>query len=122
MLADYNFYHGTYKGIVFSDATSYEYYGERASDELAPYSNMAVFTTDETAATQLKKCACRIADIMFSAMNGGKQGKAVQSENIVGYYSATYAVKTDAQVRSEVSAAIKTYLGAYILGARRVIW
>jgi len=122
MLADYTYYYGTYKGIVFTDASSYEFYGERASDELAPYSNRAVFTTDETAGNQLKKCACRIADIMFSATNGGKQGKAVQSENIVGYYSASYAVKTDAQIRSEINSAIRLYLGAYILGARRVIW
>lgn len=122
MLADYGFYKNTYKGIVFADATSYEFYGERASDELAPYSNRAVFTSDEAAATQLKKCACRIADILFSATSGNAQGKAVSSENIVGYYSATYAVKTDAQVRSEISAAIKLYLGAYILGARRVLW
>lgn len=122
MLADYNYYKNTYKGIVFSDATSYEFYGERASDELAPYSDKAVFTTDEKAASQLKKCACKIADILFSATSGNAQGNAVASENIVGYYSATYAVKTDAQVRSEVSAAIKLYLGAYILGARRVAW
>ena len=122
MLADYNYYKNTYKGIVFADATSYEFYGERASDELAPYSDRSVFTTDDKAGNQLKKCACRIADILYSATNGGNGGKAVQSENIVGYYSASYAVKTDDQVRSEINAAIKLYLGAYILGAARVIW
>ena len=122
MLADFTFYKNTYKGIVFSDATSYEYYGERASDELAPYSDKSVFTTDEKAASQLKKCACKIADILFSSTSGNAQGKAVTSENIVGYYSVSYATVTQEQIKAQITAAVKTYIGRYILGARRVMW
>lgn len=122
MLADYDFYVNTYKGIVFADAHSYEYYGERASDELALYSSKAIFSTDETAGDQLKKCACRIAEIMVSAANGGKPGKAVTSESIAGYYSVSYATVTQEQIKAQINAAVKTYIGRYILGARRVMW
>lgn len=122
MLADYDFYKNTYKGIVFSDSNSYEYFGERASDELALYSNMKVFAEDETANSQLKKCACRIADILYSSTNGGKQGKTVTSENVVGYYSVSYATTTNEQIQSQIRAAITLYLGRYFLGSKKVIW
>lgn len=123
MLADYDFYKSTYKGIVFADADSYEYFGERASDELALYSNRQIFAKDDTANEQLKKCACRIADILYSTTNKGKMdGKTVTSESIAGYYSVSYATATDAQIRSQISTAIKLYLGTYILGSKPVMW
>lgn len=121
MLADYNFYHNTYKGIVFADANSYGYFGERASDELALYSNMKVFE-NETANTQLKKCACRIADILYSDTNNGKVGKAIASESVAGYYSVSYSVATQEQIQHQINTAITLYIGRYILGAKKVMW
>lgn len=121
MLADYDFYHDTYKGIVFTDANSYGYFGERASDELALYSNNPVFQ-NETANNQLKKCACRIAEILFS-VNGGKVGQqTVSSESISGYYSVTYKPKTEAEIESQIKTAIKLYIGRYILRPVKVVW
>lgn len=122
MLADYTFYHDTYKGVVFTDSNTYEYFGERASDELAPYANMKVFTEDETAEAQIKKCACRIADILYSGTNGGKQGKNIASESVTGYYSVTYVTTTNEQVRKQINTAITLYIGRYFLGAKRVMW
>lgn len=122
MLADYNFYRDTYKGIVFADANSYGYFGERASDELALYSNMKVFTEDATANAQLKKCACRIADILYSNTNNGKEGKAVASESIAGYYSVSYSVATQEQIKHQINTAITLYIGKYFLGSKRVLW
>lgn len=122
MLADYTFYRQEYKGIVFADANSYEYFGERASEELALYSSKAIFTEDDTANNQLKRCCCRIADILYSSTNGGKIGKSVTSESIAGYYSVSYATITDSQVRSQINTAIKLYLGRYILGSKKVMW
>ena len=123
MLADYDFYKSTYKGIVFADANSYGYFGERASDELALYSNRQIFAKDDTANEQLKKCACRIADILYSTTNKGKMdGKTVTSESIAGYYSVSYATATDAQIRSQINTAIKLYIGTYILGSKPVMW
>ena len=123
MLADYDFYKTTYKGIVFADANSYGYFGERASEELALYSSRSVFNEDVTAKEQLKRCACRIADILYSTTNGGKTvGKPITSESVAGYYSVSYAQTTDAQVRQQINTAIKLYIGKYILGAKAVMW
>ena len=122
MLADYNFYKNTYKGIVFADANSYEYFGERASDELALYSNKKVFTEDEIANTQLKKCACRIADILYSSTNGGKIDKSITSESIAGYYSVSYSIASQEQIKHQINSAIILYLGRYFLGSKKVLW
>ena len=123
MLADYDFYKTTYKGIVFADANSYGYFGERASEELALYSSRSVFNEDVTAKEQLKRCACRIADILYSTTNGGKTvGKPITSESVAGYYSVSYAQTTDAQVRQQINTAVKLYIGKYILGAKAVKW
>lgn len=124
MLADYNFYTTTYKGIVFADANSYGYFGERASDELALYSNMKVFAEDETAQTQLKKCACRIADILYASSNGGKnlKGSAVNSESISGYYSVSYSTASNEDVKRQINTAITLYIGRYFLGSKKVLW
>lgn len=123
MLADYDFYKNTYKGIVFADADSYEYFGERASEELALYSSRSIFNEDVTAKEQLKRCACRIADILFSSTNGGKSiGKSVTSESVAGYYSVSYAQTNDSQVNGQINTAIKLYIGKYILGSKKVLW
>lgn len=122
MLADYEFYNNTYKGMVFADATSYGYFGERASEELALYSSKRIFEEDETALEQLKRCACRIADILYSSTGGSKNGRQIASESISGYYSVSFVNVTDSQVRSQINTAIKLYIGRYILGAKRVMW
>lgn len=123
MLADYTFYKETYKGIVIADANSFEYFGERASDELALYSNYSVFKENADAENQLKKCACRIAEILYSKSNNGKSiDKSITSESVAGYYSVSYATPTDAQTKGQIDTAIKLYIGRYILGSKKVLW
>lgn len=121
MLADYDFYKNTYKGIVFADANSYEYFGERAGEELALYSSRLIFNEDVTAKEQLKRCACRIADILYSSTGCSKNGKQVASESVAGYYSVSYAQATDSQIKGQINTAIKLYIGKYILGSKRVL-
>lgn len=121
MLADYDFYKNTYKGIVFADANSYEYFGERASEELVPFSSREVFNNGE-ASMQLKRCACRIADILYSSTGGSKNGKQVTSESVAGYYSVSYSQTTDSQIKAQINTAIKLYIGKYILGSKKVLW
>ena len=121
MLADYDFYNTTYKGIVFADANSYEYFGERAGEELALYSSKNIFNEDVVAKEQLKRCACRIADILYSSNNGGK-GKQVTSESVAGYYSVSYAQVDNSQIKNQINTAIKLYIGKYILGSKKAIW
>lgn len=116
MLADYDFYKNKYKGIVIADANSYEYFGERASDELAPFSYL-----EKNA--DMQKCACSIAEILYSTSSGGKAiGKNVTGESIAGYYSVSYGSITQAEIKSQINSAIKKYLGKYICGAKRVMW
>ena len=123
MLANYEFYKNKYKGIVIADANSYEYFGERASDELALYSSKNIFSEDEVASEQLKRCACRIAEIFYSTSNGGKSiGKSITSESVAGYYSVSYAQATDTQIKSQINTAIKLYIGKYIIGVKKVLW
>ena len=121
MLADYDFYKNTYKGIVFADANSYEYFGERAGEELALYSSKSIFSEDENASNQLKRCACRIADILYSSSNGGK-GKSITSESVAGYYSVSYSQVTNDEIKRQINTAIKIYIGRYLLGSKRVLW
>lgn len=123
MLADYDFYKKTYKGIVFADANSYEYFGERAGEELALYSSKNIFSEDVIAKEQLKRCACRIADILYSSTNGGKSiGKSITSESVAGYYSVSYATATNEEVKRQINTAIKLYIGKYMLGSKKVLW
>lgn len=122
MLADYDFYKKTYKGIVFADANSYEYFGERAGEELALYSSKNIFSEDENASNQLKRCACRIADILYSSTGGSKNGKQVTSESVAGYYSVSYSQVTNDEIKRQINTAIKLYIGKYILGSKKVLW
>lgn len=117
MLADYDFYKNEYKGIVIADANSYAYFGERASDELAFFSNQ-----DEMAQMQLKKCACRIADILHSSTNGKGVYKKVVSEGIAGYYNVSYAQVDEKQVKSQINSAIVLYLGKWLCKPKKVMW
>jgi hypothetical protein len=122
MLADYDFYKKTYKGIVFADANSYEYFGERASEELALFSSKSIFQESGEASLQLKRCACRIADILYSSTGGSKNGKQVASESVAGYYSVSYSQVTNEQIKAQINTAIKLYIGKYILGSKKVLW
>ena len=122
MLADYDFYKNEYKGIVIADANSYAYFGERASDELALFSRNPVFEIDETAKSQLKKCACRIADIMYASTNGKGVKKNIASEGVAGYYNVSYAQVDDKQVQAQINSAINLYIGRYLFGTKRVMW
>lgn len=122
MLADYDFYKNTYKGIVFADANSYEYFGERAGEELALYSSKQIFNEDVTAKEQLKRCACRIADILYSSTGGSTNGKQITSESVAGYYSVSYSQATESQTKGQINTAIKLYIGKYLLGSKRVLW
>lgn len=123
MLADFNFYKTRYNGLIITDANIYEHFGERAGDELALYSNKAVFSNNnEEAQNALKRCACRIADILYSQYNTQKDGKNILSESVAGYYSATYGDVTNEQIKHQINSAIKLYIGRYLVGARKVAW
>lgn len=118
--ADYMFYVNDYKGILITSADDYAYFAERAGDELAPFANR-VPTTDD-GQTALKRCVCRIADILYGDWKQSKNGVSkINSESVSGYYSVSYATPTYGQIRLQINSAIALYIGRYVLGARQVM-
>lgn len=118
--ADFEYYQNDYKGILITNSNDYAYFAERASDELAPFANR-VPTTDD-GQTALKRCACRITDILYGDWKQSKNGVSkISSESVSGYYSVSYATPTYGQIRLQINSAIALYLGRYVLGARKVM-
>ena len=118
--ADFDYYQNAYHGILITSADDYAYFAERAGDELAPFANR-VPTTDD-GQTALKRCACRIADILYGDWKQSKNGASkINSESVSGYYSVSYATPTYGQIRLQVNNAIALYIGRYVLGARQVM-
>lgn len=118
---DFKYYQNEYKGIVIDDEEKYAYFAERASDELALFVNKLPKT--EEATKQLKRCECRIADILFDDFRPNKEGNGkVSSESVAGYYSVTYATTDNQAVKRQIKTAIILFLGRYLTGARPVMW
>ena len=117
--ADFDFYQTQYHGIIITDSGEYTYFAERASDELAPFANRIPNT--EEAQTALKRCSCRVADILYGDYKSSKNGQKVASESVSGYYSVSYTINDYAQVRRMVNSAIVLYIGAYVIGSKPVI-
>ena len=117
---NYQFYTGVYLGIVIDDSTKYPYFAERASEELALYAGYIPNT--EEAQNALKRCECRIADILFEDYNSSKNGQKISSESVSGYYSVGYAVNDAEAVKRSIRTAINLYLGKYIFTPAKVIY
>lgn len=113
--ADWNFYKDEYLGIVIESQDEYAYFAERASDELARYAK-CIPDADE-AICALKRCACRIADIIYGDFKSSKYGQKITSESVSGYYSVGYSANDFATIRRLINNAIKLYLGRYVLKA-----
>ena len=78
-------------------------------------------TTDD-GQTALKRCACRIADILYGDWKQSKNGASkINSESVSGYYSVSYATPTYGQIRLQINSAIALFIGRYVLGARQVM-
>lgn len=118
--ADFEFYQNDYHGILITNSNDYAYFAERAGDELAPFANRVPDTVEGQ--TALKRCACRIADILYGDWKQSKNGVSkISSESVSGYYSVSYATPEYGQIRIQINGAITLYIGKYVLGARRVM-
>lgn len=118
--ADFEYYQNSYKGILITSADEYSYFAERAGDELAPFANRVPDT--EEGQTALKRCACRIADILYGDWKQSKNGVSkINSESVSGYYSVSYATPTYGQIRLQINSAIALFIGRYVLGVRKVM-
>lgn len=110
-LADWNYYHDEYKGIVIASQTEFSYFIERAGDELALFKSKLVVSADSLIA--FKRCSCRIADILFYDFKSSKYGQKVTSESVSGYYTASFSVVDEAGVRKKIDNAIMLYLSRF---------
>lgn len=110
--ADYQFYKNSYLGIIIDNEDNYAYFAERASDELAPYAKCVPDTVEGQNA--LKRCSCRITDILYEDFKSSKNGQKISSESVSGYYSVGYSVNDLATIKRLINNALKIYLGRYI--------
>lgn len=128
MIADFEFYKNNFKGIIITTDKDYEPFAERAGDELARYVGR-ISDTDE-AQTALKRCACRIADILYGDFKLSKYGSAsgkISSESVSGYYSVTYGNTSGNEalklLKYQINTAIALYLGKWLLkSTSRIIY
>ena len=127
MIADWTYYHDEYHGQAIQSADEYPYFAEGAGDELAPFISRIPKT--EEAQRALKRCACRIADIVYGDYKTSKYGyggNKITSESVNGYYSVSFGngaggteqLKT---LRRYINNAIALYLGRWVLGSRPVM-
>lgn len=127
MVADWDYYHDEYHGQAIQSADEYPFFAEGAGDELAPF--ISRIPNTEEAQRALKRCACRITDIIYGDYKTSKYGyggNKITSESVNGYYSVSFgnagggteALKT---LRRYINNAIALYLGKWILGPRKVI-
>lgn len=124
--ADFDFYKNNFHGILIKSEEEYVYFAERAGDELALFAKRIPNNVD--AQDALKRCASKIADIMygdFKTSKFGVGGGKISSESVSGYYSVSYSYDGETNgvsaIRKQVNSAIVLYLGQYVLGARKVI-
>lgn len=121
--ADFEYYKNEFHGIVIKSGEEYVPFAERAGDELALFVDR--LPKNAEAQTALKRCACRIAEVMCDDFKSSKNGQRLNSESVSGYYSASYGSKADVNgvsaTRQAVNTAIMLYIGKYINGKPVII-
>ena len=101
---DYNFYINSYFGKAIESEQEFKFYASVGAEYISA-STLGKATTDNL---QVKKCNCRIADILHYN-NGAMDKRTKQSEN-VGGWSVTYDNSTKEAVEKQISNAIRLYL------------
>lgn len=112
MYADWSYYNNTYKGSVIKTEEEYDFYGEMACDYVDAYIVQQIVKDTE----QVKRCNCRIADIICS----GAKKAGIASESIGGVYSVNFKDNDQQQIEAQINSALVLYLGRYVFGVARV--
>lgn len=119
MYADFNYYQNVFNGKAIQTEDDFNYLGGLACDEIDSYPQLKKVQTSEDFETALKRCQCRIADII----QDGIRKSGISSESVNGYYNVSYAVLTEEQIKVQIATAIKLYLGKYIFRAvKMILW
>lgn len=119
-MVDYEYYTDIYKGNIIPSETEFNSVESRASDKLVHFQE--VVKNEEA----LKRCCCAIAEAIYGYNKlykyGSSQGK-INSESVGGYYSVSYGSTSQSgllALNNDINAIIREYLGAYVVGARKV--
>lgn len=120
MYSDYEFYRGEFNGIAITTEASYNYYGDRAAE----YIEQATFGRATAENDKVKKCECRIAELLYANHDSGNADEREVKSESVGGWSQTYAEnkRTDEQLSAKIAATITQYLaltGLLYCGIRR---
>lgn len=120
LYADYQYYTDTFLGKAIQSEDDFNYLSGLAVDEMISYPAVRILDTSvEEVSTALKRCQCRIADII----QDGYRKEGISSESVNGYYNVSYSVLTNEQVKAQITTAIKLYLGRYIFkSVKAIVW
>lgn len=109
MYANYEYYQNEYHGSAVPPA-EFDYYAGLAGD----YIDHATVGRATSEQTQVKRCACRIAELLYQnkAAASGNQADAQKTSEKVGDYSVSYAVQplTAEQLDAKIKGEIYRYL------------
>lgn len=121
-IADFDFYQNDYHGIVIEKESDYAIVSERAKDELARFTHSLPQNCEAQYA--LKRCACRIAEILYGYQKStpkGSGGGTIASESVAGYYSVSYSNLDFNAIKKQIDNAVVLYLGRFLPKKTRVI-
>lgn len=109
MYASYDFYKNEFHGAAIVSESSYFYYGEMAAE----YIEQATFGRASAENIKVKKCECRVAELLAgNHENLDESEREIKSES-VGGWSKTFAEnkRTDDALSAKISDVIRLYLG-----------
>lgn len=120
MFSNYEFYKKEFHGNTITTEASFNYYGDRAAE----YIEQATFGRATAENDKVKKCECRIAEILFANHDSGNEDEREVKSESVGGWSKTFAEnkRTDEQLSAKIAATITQYLaltGLLYCGIRR---
>jgi hypothetical protein len=102
--ADYTYYTDTFRGIKIP-SESFNYYSDRASEELDFYVNVTISEILDDYTTEIKKAVCAVADLVYDNANTG----IVKSESSLSY-SVSYDTSRGKALEKNIYNIISKYL------------
>jgi hypothetical protein len=104
--ADYNFYINSYFGKAIESEQDFKFYASVGAEYISA-STLGKATIDNL---QVKKCNCRVADILHYNHGAGAMDKKIKQSENVGSWNITYDNSTNEEVERQISNAIRLYL------------
>lgn len=109
MYGDFKFYKTEFHGTTIVDESSYKYYADIASE----YIEQATFGRAKCCMEKVKKCECRIAEILAANHENLKEDEREVKSESLGGWSRTYAENklSPEALTARIRDTIRLYLG-----------